>query len=268
MSILIVILVLSLVQANHNIFDVNSRCTKLGRSSIYKCSEFSSGVYDIISEDASRVIFKRFQNNLVIHIAQDQNTNLQRIDAQHGVCPTVVANVVGLVVKVNTQDCGEEIVFTTENTKTTDRTTVHPPHKPIDACTNCPNQEEIIWGQLSTNIQIIIYAAIVCAPLSVIVLTISCCLKSTKGRRYLLNCPRALCREEQEVTPLETPMQGFGLFTKACCQQTTFTSSDYSTTSLTTTACQPTAGSSTTRSTTTTHSTTTKEAKPKTPLQS
>ncbi|XP_076081163.1 tyrosine-protein kinase SYK-like [Mytilus galloprovincialis] len=63
------------------------------------------------------------------------------------------------------------------------------------------------------------------------------------------------------------------LFTKACCQQTTFTSSDYTTTtyvttSLTTTARQPTAGSSTTHSTTTHSTTTTKEAKPKTPLQS
>ncbi|CAC5358218.1 unnamed protein product [Mytilus coruscus] len=71
-----------------------------------------------------------------------------------------------------------------------------------------------LFKKLSTNIQIIIYAAIVCAPLSVIILIISCCLKSTKGRRYLFELSPRLCGEEQEVTPLETPMQGFGLFTK------------------------------------------------------
>ncbi|CAG2200752.1 unnamed protein product [Mytilus edulis] len=39
----------------HNIFDVNSKCTILGHCNIYKCSEFNSGIYDVISEDISRI---------------------------------------------------------------------------------------------------------------------------------------------------------------------------------------------------------------------
>ncbi|CAC5365522.1 unnamed protein product [Mytilus coruscus] len=131
------------------------------------------GTYYVVSEDASRITFKRFQSDLIIHIDQDQNQNLQRIDAQYGVCPTVITNVIDLVVKVNTQDCRKEIIFstttaTTVKKKTTDGTVytdnTHQKQESIttDACpTNCPNQKEIIWGQLSTNIQIIIYAAIV-----------------------------------------------------------------------------------------------------------
>lgn len=33
-------------------------------TNIYKGSEFNSGIYDVISEDISRVTFKRFQKKL------------------------------------------------------------------------------------------------------------------------------------------------------------------------------------------------------------
>lgn len=72
MSILIVVLILYIVKAKHNIFDVNSKCTRRGRSNIYKCSEFNSGIYDVISENVSAGLhlndFKTISSSMLIKI--------------------------------------------------------------------------------------------------------------------------------------------------------------------------------------------------------